>query len=198
MLVYSAIPALSDRASKQSRATAYRLIRHMLVGTQSVEKLKDHPLDWYIVKYDCISPYVLRLWTQSFGRSLSRDNKHTVEKEQVIKLIRSVVEIGSLRRGLNSAVGTGTVPLSEAVMRAFMAVAEHPDEPFRPICIQTLTEIRKLSRLTRKRLYATHSHSPHRYPAHGADGRYTPIVACFKRRTTRIGTPHRLRVPVHR
>ncbi|KAI0346017.1 hypothetical protein BDW22DRAFT_1353679 [Trametopsis cervina] len=122
-VIQAVIPALADRATKQSRATAYRLIRHMLVSTQSVEKLKEHTLDWYMVK------------------SLARDNKHTVEKEQVIKLIRAIVEIGSLRRGPGSAVGSGTVPLSDPVMRAFMAVAEHPDEPFKHICIQTLTEI---------------------------------------------------------
>lgn len=74
-------------------------------------------------------------------RSLARDNKHAVEKEQVVKLIRAIVEIGSARRGPGAAVGCGTVPLSDAVMRAFMAVAEHPDEPFRLVCLQTLTEI---------------------------------------------------------
>lgn len=36
----------------------------------------------------------------------------------------------------------GVVPLSEPVMRAFIAVAEHVEDPFRPICILTLTEIR--------------------------------------------------------
>lgn len=80
-------------------------------------------------------------------RSLSRDNKHTVEKEQAIKLIRAIVEIGSLRRGPGTAVGFGTVPLSESVMRAVMAVAEHPDDPFKPICVQTLVEICKCSLL---------------------------------------------------
>lgn len=44
-------PALSDRATKHSRATAYRLIRHMLVNPQSVERLQEQSLDWYIVRY---------------------------------------------------------------------------------------------------------------------------------------------------
>ncbi|KAI0697900.1 Rapamycin-insensitive companion of mTOR, N-term-domain-containing protein [Cytidiella melzeri] len=122
-VVQAVIPALADSATKQSRATAYRLIRHMLVSTQSVDKLKEHALDWYLV------------------RSLARDNKHVVEKEQAIKLIRAIVEIGSLRRGPGAAVGSGTVPLSDPVMRAFMAIAEHPDDPFKSICIQTLVEI---------------------------------------------------------
>jgi large subunit ribosomal protein L17e len=64
-----------------------------------------------------------------------------MEKEQVIKLIRTVVEVGTVRIESRSAGGCGTVPLSEAVMRAFVAVAEHAEDPFRPICIQTLAEI---------------------------------------------------------
>ncbi|KII86754.1 hypothetical protein PLICRDRAFT_43412 [Plicaturopsis crispa FD-325 SS-3] len=123
-LVHAVIPALADRCSKQCRTTAYRLIRHGLVDSESVDQLRQQPLDWYIVK------------------SLARDNKHAMEKEQVIKLIRAIVEIGSARRHTHAAAaGLGTVPLSEPVMRAFIAVAEHPDDPFRPICIETLSEI---------------------------------------------------------
>lgn len=75
-------------------------------------------------------------------RSLSRDNKHTKEKEQIIKLIRTIVVVGSERRDPHGAAGSGTVPLSDPVMRAFIAVAEHAEDPFRPICVQTLAEIR--------------------------------------------------------
>ncbi|KAI0775530.1 Rapamycin-insensitive companion of mTOR, N-term-domain-containing protein [Trametes elegans] len=122
-VVHAVLPSLADKATKQARATAYRLIRHSLVDTHSVRRLGEQHLDWYIVK------------------SLSRDNKHTVEKEQVIKLIRSVVDIGSERHSPHSAIGSGTVPLSDAVMRALIAVAEYPEDPFKPICVQTLTEI---------------------------------------------------------
>lgn len=73
-------------------------------------------------------------------RSLLRDNKHAVEKEQVIKLIRAVVEVGTLRDS-GAMSGTGVIPLSETVMRAVIAVAEHAEDPFRPIFIQTLAEI---------------------------------------------------------
>lgn len=41
----------------------------------------------------------------------------------------------------DSTVGSGVVPLSTAVMHALIAVAESVDDPFRPISIQTLTEI---------------------------------------------------------
>ncbi|KAI0304497.1 Rapamycin-insensitive companion of mTOR, N-term-domain-containing protein [Multifurca ochricompacta] len=116
------IPALSKRSTQFSRATAYRLVRYMLVDTESVKRLHEQPLDWFVV------------------RSLALDNKHTVEKEQVIKLIRAIVTIGS-QNDSNRASCTGTVPLSERVMRAFIAVAEQLDDPFRFVAIQTLTEI---------------------------------------------------------
>ncbi|EJF61068.1 hypothetical protein DICSQDRAFT_147513 [Dichomitus squalens LYAD-421 SS1] len=122
-VVRAVLPSLADKASKQSRATAYRLLRHSLVDAHSVRRLGEQNLDWFIVK------------------SLCRDNKHTVEKEQAIKLIRAIVEIGSERHSPHSTVGTGTVPLSDAVMRAVIAVAEYPEDPFKPICVQTLTEI---------------------------------------------------------
>jgi hypothetical protein len=75
------------------------------------------------------------------ARSLALDIKHTVEKEQAIKLIRTIVAIGSRKRGSTPVSCSGAVPLSERVMRAFIAVAEQPDDPFRPVAIQTLTEI---------------------------------------------------------
>jgi rapamycin-insensitive companion of mTOR len=56
----------------------------------------------------------------------------------VAKLVRAVVEVGTLR---DSGARTGVIPLSETVMRAVIAVAEHADDPFRPIFIQTLAEI---------------------------------------------------------
>ncbi|KAH9889877.1 Rapamycin-insensitive companion of mTOR, N-term-domain-containing protein [Cubamyces lactineus] len=122
-VVHAVLPSLADKATKQARATAYRLIRHALVDSHSVRRLGEQHLDWYIVK------------------TLSRDNKHSVEKEQVIKLIRAIVDLGSERHLSHSGIGSGSVPLSDAVMRALIAVAEYPEDPFKPICVQTLTEI---------------------------------------------------------
>ncbi|KAJ6559137.1 Rapamycin-insensitive companion of mTOR, N-term-domain-containing protein [Mycena vulgaris] len=122
-VMQAVIPALADKSSQKCRAAAYRLIRHTLVDADSVKRIGEQTLDWYIIK------------------SLTRDNKHTMEKEQVIKLIRTIVEVGTVRNEFPGAGGCGTVPLSGAVMRAFVAVAEHAEDPFRPICIQTLAEI---------------------------------------------------------
>ena len=74
-------------------------------------------------------------------RSLSRDNKYSIEKAQAIKLIRTIVEICS--DGRDSTAHAGSILLSEPVMRALIAVAEHMEDPFRLICVQTLAEISK-------------------------------------------------------
>ncbi|KIJ64502.1 hypothetical protein HYDPIDRAFT_175469 [Hydnomerulius pinastri MD-312] len=122
-LVQAVLPSLSDRCSNYCRAAAYRLIRHSLVDSAAIEELHQQPLEWFIVK------------------SLARDNKHAVEREQVIKLIRTVVDIVSEKRDRRGNTGATSVPLSEPIMRAFVAVAEHAEDPFRPICIQTLAEM---------------------------------------------------------
>ncbi|KAF8967140.1 Rapamycin-insensitive companion of mTOR, N-term-domain-containing protein [Flammula alnicola] len=121
-VLHAVLPCFGDKCSMQCRAAGYRVIRHALVDTDTVRRLGES-LDWYIVK------------------SLLRDNKHAVEKEQVIKLIRVIVEIGTVRRDLEVKSGPGVVPIAETVMRAVVAVAEHPEDPFRLICIQTLAEI---------------------------------------------------------
>jgi rapamycin-insensitive companion of mTOR len=59
-----------------------------------------------------------------------------------LKLIRSIIEIGSDVAATNRAASSGAIPLSEPVMRAIIAIAEHPEDPFKNICIQTLIEIR--------------------------------------------------------
>ncbi|KAF7365155.1 hypothetical protein MVEN_00387000 [Mycena venus] len=122
-VMQAVLPALADKASQKCRAAAYRLIRHTLIDADSMKRIGEQTLDWYIIK------------------SLTRDNKYTMEKEQVIKLIRTIVEVGTVRNEFRGAGGCGTVPLSGAVMRAFVAVAEHAEDPFRLICIQTLAEI---------------------------------------------------------
>ncbi|KIK95059.1 hypothetical protein PAXRUDRAFT_141598 [Paxillus rubicundulus Ve08.2h10] len=122
-LVQAVIPSLSDRSSKHCRAAAYRLIRHSLVDSASIEELHRQPLEWFIVK------------------SLARDNRHAVEREQVIKLIRTVVDIVSEKRDRRGNSGATSIPLSEPIMRAFVAVAEHAEDPFRQICVQTLAEM---------------------------------------------------------
>lgn len=74
---------------------------------------------------------------------MARDSKHAVEKEQALKLIRSLVEIGTQRRSPSDGAGFGasSVPLSESVIRAIVAVAEHGEDHFRFLSLLTLAEI---------------------------------------------------------
>ncbi|KAG8959078.1 hypothetical protein FRC03_008460 [Tulasnella sp. 419] len=119
------VPALADYASKESRAAAYRLIRHLIIDHESLQRIASSPymLDFYIV------------------RTLARDNKHAVEKEQVVKLIRTYVEIGGSRRSPTVGAGNGKVLLSEMVMRSLVAVTEHGEDQFRFVVLETLAEI---------------------------------------------------------
>jgi rapamycin-insensitive companion of mTOR len=43
------MPMLSDKRTKHCRATAYRLLRHALVDSESVKRMEQN-LDWFIVK----------------------------------------------------------------------------------------------------------------------------------------------------
>ncbi|KAG7088365.1 hypothetical protein E1B28_012368 [Marasmius oreades] len=122
-VVQAVIPALADKRSLHCRAIAYRVIRHVLVDAESVKNLRKQEIDWYIV------------------RSLHRDNKFAAEKEQVIKLLRTIVEVGTSGQEMQNGDDCGIVPLSEPVMRALVAVAEHTEDPFRLICIETLAEL---------------------------------------------------------
>ena len=49
-LVTAVGPSLADKATTRARATAYRLLRHSLFDRDSVERLLDQSIDWYIVK----------------------------------------------------------------------------------------------------------------------------------------------------
>jgi hypothetical protein len=111
----------------------------MVVDLESIKRLNEQSLDWFLVR--CASHPHRYTTVSDNTRSLALDIKHTVEKEQAIKLIRTIAAIGSQKRGSNHAPCTGAVPLSERVMRAFVAIAEQPDDPFRPVAVQTLTEI---------------------------------------------------------
>jgi rapamycin-insensitive companion of mTOR len=62
-------------------------------------------------------------------------------------LIRKVVEVGSKHPTKadtgtkGKGVGLGSAPVSEAVIRALIAVADHPEDPLRFVCLLTLAEI---------------------------------------------------------
>ncbi|KZW00109.1 hypothetical protein EXIGLDRAFT_696716 [Exidia glandulosa HHB12029] len=74
-------------------------------------------------------------------RSLARDSKHSVEKEHAMRLIRTVVELGC-RRCKMALPSSFTLP-SDAVTRALVSIAEHPEDVFRLVAIETLAEMKQ-------------------------------------------------------
>lgn len=72
----------------------------------------------------------------------------------MVKLIRAIVEVGAERNSLHLSAGLGRVPLSEPIMRALIAVADHPDDPFKNICCETLVEICMTPSVLPKRYYS--------------------------------------------
>lgn len=61
----------------------------------------------------------------------------------MIKLVRTIVEVGTVRNeSTKTTFSPGPVQLSETVVRSVIAVAEHAEDPFRLVAIETLTEIR--------------------------------------------------------
>lgn len=79
-----------------------------------------------------------------FPRSLARDNKHHLEKEQAIMLIRAMANVSNSISERRSGAGCGSIPISEAVIRAVIAIADQSEDPFKGVCLVTLAEIRKL------------------------------------------------------
>ena len=63
-------------------------------------------------------------------RSLIKDRKADVEREQALKFVRAFLDVKN-----------GVRELSRAVVRTIAAVAEHVDDRLRPICLETLAEI---------------------------------------------------------
>ncbi|KAG6337319.1 hypothetical protein ID866_1781 [Astraeus odoratus] len=138
-LVQAVLSSLADICSERCRAAAYRLIRYSLVDSASIEQLHQQPLDWFIVKCYYIASVPDHVLI--FLRSLARDNKFAVEREQVIKLIRAIVDIAAEKRDRRGNTGPVPIPLTEPIIRAFVAVAEHAEDPLRSICVETLAEM---------------------------------------------------------
>jgi rapamycin-insensitive companion of mTOR len=63
-------------------------------------------------------------------RSLVKETRASVEREQALKFVRAFMEVKG-----------GVREISRAVLRAVVAIAEHTDDRLRMICIETLAEI---------------------------------------------------------
>ncbi|KAM0790272.1 hypothetical protein ACM66B_005576 [Microbotryomycetes sp. NB124-2] len=105
---------LSDRTRKEVRANVFRLLRHLVVDQHDVEILHAHRLDIYLV------------------RSFARDSKFELEKEQALRLVRTlmVYSIADVNR---------IVPVS--VIRAVVSIAENTEDRMRLAALETLGEL---------------------------------------------------------
>ncbi|CAO1616672.1 unnamed protein product [Jaminaea pallidilutea] len=117
-IIAAVIPLLSDYAATESRAAAYRVLRHGLVSTglPLAEAWRSHSLDIYLTA------------------TLLRDRKSTAEKEQAVKLFRSITELVYCDE-------SGVQPIGQGVVRAMVACAEHASDPMRTVYIETLVEL---------------------------------------------------------
>ncbi|KAI9348732.1 Rapamycin-insensitive companion of mTOR, N-term-domain-containing protein [Zopfochytrium polystomum] len=110
-IVFSLRACLIDQA-KEIRANAYRILRHLVVDKRAAEALMECDLDIFL------------------ARTLTRDHRHDLEREQALKLVRTIIEI------------PGAITyLPPAVVRVLVAVSEYNEDRFKNACIATLCEI---------------------------------------------------------
>ena len=82
------------------------------------------------------------------SRTLSRDTKAVVEREQALLLIRAVSTLAPLGTVNNSHPEAGwpdilgqRVPLTGGLIRAIVAIAENSQDAMWIVCMETLVEI---------------------------------------------------------
>ncbi|GAA5998873.1 hypothetical protein JCM5350_007882 [Sporobolomyces pararoseus] len=120
---------LEEKAGKEVRSATYRLLRHLLDSSDQVHVLLlDRHLHFYLI------------------RSLARDSKHDLEKEQSLRLIRRLLELSTLSRSndfdfvdleRHHKVHTHLV----AILRGVVAIAEQSEEKLRLASLETLGEL---------------------------------------------------------
>ncbi|KAL8290440.1 hypothetical protein RQP46_002698 [Phenoliferia psychrophenolica] len=108
----SIMGCLGDAAGTDVRAAAYRLLRHLIVDQHDVNQLQTRYFDLFLI------------------RTLSRDHKFEVEKEQALRLVRLLLSLPDADR-----------PVQPAVIRAVVALAESQDEKLRLASLETLGEL---------------------------------------------------------
>ncbi|KAM0751148.1 hypothetical protein T439DRAFT_374032 [Meredithblackwellia eburnea MCA 4105] len=114
-VVSNIINCLADSSTTEVRAAAYRVLRHLVVDQHDVYELQVRFLDLFLI------------------RTLSRDHKFEVEKEQALRLVRHLLSLPDI--AIESA------PVPHSVIRAVVALAESADEKLRLASLQTLGEL---------------------------------------------------------
>ncbi|GAA5918699.1 hypothetical protein JCM1841_006247 [Sporobolomyces salmonicolor] len=112
----SIMTCLSEDAGKDIRSATYRLLRHIIVDSSDIYHLHTRHIHLFLV------------------RSLSRDSKHDVEKEQALRLVRAMLE------HIDSSAPEHRLAAT-AIMRAVVAIAEQSEEKLRLAALETLGEL---------------------------------------------------------
>ena len=98
---------------KEMRANAFRFLRHFSTTERIVNIMfKDGNVEIFLV------------------RTLTRDHRYDVEREQAIRLIRGCIDIPG---------ASDHIP--QSVVRILVSLSEQPDEKLKVVCIETLCEL---------------------------------------------------------
>ena len=98
--------------SKEVSAAGYRVTRHAFADRKSLQTVRSLQTDVLVID------------------SLAKDSKATIEREQALKFVRAFLDVKD-----------GIKELSNGVLRAVVAVAEHYEDRLRNIAVLTLAEI---------------------------------------------------------
>ncbi|KNE58783.1 hypothetical protein AMAG_04335 [Allomyces macrogynus ATCC 38327] len=109
--ILSVMRYLQD-VTKPLRAAAYRCLRYLSRDVEAVEIMVKYHVELYI------------------QRTLTKETKKLVEKEQCLRLVRTWIELPH---------SAGRIPLS--IVRMIIALADHADDKFRLVAIETLAEM---------------------------------------------------------
>ncbi|BGP56841.1 hypothetical protein JCM8202v2_004472 [Rhodotorula sphaerocarpa] len=113
----SIMSCLEDGVLTEVRAGAYRLLRHLVVDAHDAAELNRYHLEYFLVK------------------TLARDARCDLEKEQSLRLVRVLIE----HTGPRLLEARDTMPMS--VLRAVIAVADAPEEKLRLAALELLGEL---------------------------------------------------------
>jgi rapamycin-insensitive companion of mTOR len=95
------------------RANAFRFLRHFSTTERIIKIMfKDGNVEIFIV------------------RTLTRDHRYDVEREQAIRLIRACIDIPG-----------ASEHIPQSVVRILVSISEQPDEKLKVVCLETLCEL---------------------------------------------------------
>ena len=108
----------------------------------------DSGLEWLLIRY------VQPLYGKLICRTMARDTKAVVEREQALLLLRAITTLPRPRLptdlyASHSSLGRVNllaykVPMTDGLIRAIVAIAENSQDAMWIVCMETLVEIGKL------------------------------------------------------